>query len=92
MPKTKLGNETKDHVAKKARVENIKCDMSARLAEEGLKFYKEAVCHKTESSEQGSLKVVISVYPYLQKTPNFSRFYKKLGPFYKKLRCDKFGN
>ena len=23
---------------------------------------------------------------------NFSRFYKKLGPFYKKLRCDKFGN
>ena len=35
MPKTKLGNETKDHVAKKARVENIKCDMSARLAEEG---------------------------------------------------------
>ena len=41
---------------------------------------------------QGSLKVVISVYPYLQKTPNFSRFYKKLGPFYKKLRCDKFGN
>ena len=43
-------------------------------------------------SNQGSLKVVISVYPYLQKTPNFSRFYKKLGPFYKKLRCDKFGN
>ena len=43
-------------------------------------------------SMQGSLKVVISVYPYLQKTPNFSRFYKKLGPFYKKLRCDKFGN
>ena len=43
-------------------------------------------------SRQGSLKVVISVYPYLQKTPNFSRFYKKLGPFYKKLRCDKFGN
>jgi len=44
------------------------------------------------SGKQGSLKVVISVYPYLQKTPNFSRFYKKLGPFYKKLRCDKFGN
>ena len=42
--------------------------------------------------KQGSLKVVISVYPYLQKTPNFSRFYKKLGPLYKKLRCDKFGN
>ena len=28
---------------------------------------------------QGSLKVVISVYPYLEKTPNFSRFYKKTG-------------
>ena len=41
---------------------------------------------------QGSLKVVISVYPYLQNTPNFSRCYKKLGPFYKKLKCDKFGN
>ena len=41
---------------------------------------------------QGSLKVLISIYPYLEKTPNFSRFYKKLGPFYKKLRCDKFGN
>ena len=41
---------------------------------------------------QGSLKVLISVYPYLEKTPNFSKFYKKLGPFYKKLRCDKFGN
>ena len=26
------------------------------------------------------------------KNSNFSRFYKKLGPFYKKLRCDKFGN
>ena len=44
------------------------------------------------TSSQGSLKVVISVYPYLQKTLNFSRFYKKLGPFYKKLRCDKLGN
>ena len=41
---------------------------------------------------QGSQKVVISIYPYLENTPNFSRFYKKLGPFYKKLRCDKFGN
>jgi len=57
MPKTKLGNETKDHVAKKARVENIKCDMSARLAEEGLKFYKEAVCHKTESSESIGIRI-----------------------------------
>ena len=28
----------------------------------------------------------------LIKYSNFSRFYKKLGPFYKKLRCDKFGN
>ena len=27
------------------------------------------------------------------KNSNFSRFYKKkLGPFYKKLRCDNFGN
>ena len=26
------------------------------------------------------------------KYSNFSRFYKKLGPFYKKLWCDKFGN
>ena len=26
------------------------------------------------------------------KYSNFSGFYKKLGPFYKKLRCDKFGN
>ena len=39
----------------------------------------------------------VSILPYLgisipRKTPNFSRFYKKLGPFYKKLRCDKFGN
>ena len=28
----------------------------------------------------------------LIKYSNFSGFYKKLGPFYKKLRCDKFGN
>ena len=27
---------------------------------------------------------LISVYPYLEKTPNFNIFYKKLGPFYKK--------
>ena len=26
------------------------------------------------------------------KYSNFSRFYKKMGPFYKKFRCDKFGN
>ena len=26
------------------------------------------------------------------KYSNFSRFYKKMGPFYKKIRCDKFGN
>ena len=48
--------------------------------------------HHFLPSCQGSLKVVISVYPYLQNTPNFSRCYKKLGPFYKKLKCDKFGN
>ena len=28
----------------------------------------------------------------LIKYSNFSRFYKKMGPFYKKFRCDKFGN
>ena len=32
---------------------------------------------------QGSLFFLISVYPYLEKTPNFNRFYKKLGQFYK---------
>ena len=42
--------------------------------------------------KQGSLFFLISIYPYLEKTPNFRRFYKKLGPFYKKLRCNKFGN
>ena len=26
------------------------------------------------------------------KYSNFSRFYKKMGQFYKKFRCDKFGN
>ena len=26
------------------------------------------------------------------KYSNFSRFYKRMGPFYKKFRCDKFGN
>ena len=26
------------------------------------------------------------------KYSNFSRFYKKKGPFYKKFRCDKFCN
>ena len=25
---------------------------------------------------EGSLKVLISIYPYLEKTPNFSRFYQ----------------
>jgi len=46
------------------------------------------------SMEQGSLKVVISIYvSKLIKYSNFSRFHKKLGPFYKKkLRCDKFCN
>ena len=28
---------------------------------------------------QGSLFFLISIYPYLEKTPNFSRFYKKTG-------------
>ena len=28
----------------------------------------------------------------LIKHSNFNRFYKKLGPFYKKLRCEKFSN
>ena len=42
---------------------------------------------------QGSLFFLISVYPYLEKTPNFNRFYKKTGSILqKKLRCDKFGN
>ena len=69
------------------------------------KMYLDRLIKRTELTEfetllqviieyysQGSLKVIISVYPYLQKTPNLSRFYKKLGPSYKKLRCDKFGN
>ena len=43
MPKTKLGNETKDNGAKKARVETAKCEMSSRLDEEGLKFFQQAV-------------------------------------------------
>ena len=43
-------------------------------------------------SQQGSLFFLISIYPYLENTPNLRRYYKKLGPFYKKLRCDKFGN
>ena len=64
--------------------------LSGRVNQASLKLcagFSNTVCWT-----QGSLKVVISVYPYLQKTPNFSRFYKKLGPFYKKLRCDKLGN
>ena len=33
------------------------------------------LCALSGSEVQGSLKVLISVYPYLEKTPNFSRFY-----------------
>ena len=33
MPKTKLGNETKDNGAKKAKFDTIKCEMSPRLDE-----------------------------------------------------------
>ena len=38
-----------------------------------------------------SILCYISIF-ILIKYSNFYRFYKKLGPFYKKLRCDKFGN
>ena len=42
-------------------------------------------------------KTGVSILRYINisiliKYSNFSGFYKKLGPFYKKLRCDKFGN
>ena len=33
----------------------------------------------------------ISIF-ILIKNAIFSRFYKEMGPFYKKIRCDKFGN
>ena len=33
----------------------------------------------------------ISIF-ILIKNAIFSRFYKKMGPFYKKIRCDEFGN
>ena len=49
---------------------------------------------RTESQlqqKQGSLFFVISIYPYWLNTPHFSWFYKKLGPFYKKLESDKIG-
>ena len=43
------------------------------------------------------LSAGVSILRYINisiliKYSNFSGFYKKLGPFYKKLRCDKFGN
>ena len=41
-----------------------------------------------KSRAQGSLFFVISGETSLEKTPIFSWFYKKLGPFYKKLNFD----
>ena len=45
----------------------------------------------------GKLRAGVSKSRYFDisisiKYSNFSRFYKKMGPFYKKFRCDKFGN
>ena len=44
----------------------------------------------------GSPPPGVSILRYISisiliKYSNFSRFYKKMGPFYKKFRCDKFG-
>ena len=41
---------------------------------------------------QGSLFLVISVYPYWYNTPILVDFIKNWVHFIKKLRCDKFGN
>ena len=57
MPKTKLGNETKDNGAKKAKVEIAKCEMSSRLDEEGLKFFQQAVDEKTDTSERDGVHI-----------------------------------
>lgn len=57
MPKTKLGNETKDNGAKKAKVDAIKCEMSPRLDEEGLKFFQQAVKEKTDTSEKDGVRI-----------------------------------
>lgn len=57
MPKTKLGNETKDNGAKKAKVDTIKCEMSPRLDEEGLKFFQQAVKEKTDTSEKDGVRI-----------------------------------
>ena len=48
--------------------------------------------HRYRQSRTGvSINRYISI-SILLKYSNFNRFYKKMGPFYKKLRCDKFGN
>ena len=57
MPKTKLGNETKNTAAKKARVEIPKCEMSPRLIEEGLRFFQHAVDEKTDISERDGVRI-----------------------------------
>ena len=75
-----------------AELEEVATDQAAYKSMNGTLAQSKLVRESLVATSQGSLKVVISVYPYLQKTPNFSRFYKKLGPFYKKLRCDKLGN
>jgi len=56
MPKTKLGNETKDIATKRARVETAKCEMSPRLVE-GLKFFQQAVGEKTDISEKDGIRI-----------------------------------
>ena len=48
-----------------------------------------ATVHLTLAGVSKSRYFVISISI---KYSNFSRFYKKKGPFYKKFRCDKFGN
>ena len=47
---------------------------------------------KMEALRQGSQKVVILVFSLPIKYSHFSKFYKKMDPFYKKFRCDKFCN
>ena len=50
---------------------------------------EEDVEGETEAGVSKSRYFVISISI---KYSNFSRFYKKKGPFYKKFRCDKFCN
>ena len=45
---------------------------------------------KMEALRQGSQKVVILVFSLPIKYSLFSKFYKKMDPFYKKFRRDKF--